>query len=98
VEAEYAMTVALTRPTWELDAACRGDKSSTFMPPVGREATDKRQLRETAAKAVCVRCPVRDECLAYALRVDEPIGIWGGLNESERRELVAGLGREQRSA
>lgn len=92
------MTVALTRPAWELDAACRGDKSGIFMPPVSREQTNERQLRETVAKAVCARCPARDDCLTYALRVGEPIGIWGGLNEAERRQLAAGAGVEHRSA
>jgi hypothetical protein len=31
------------------------------------------------------------ECLAYALRSDERLGIWGGMTESERRDLVAGV-------
>jgi WhiB family redox-sensing transcriptional regulator len=32
---------------------------------------------------------VRGECLEYALTIREPHGIWGGLNEHERRELLA---------
>lgn len=39
------------------------------------------------AKAVCGRCPVRDECLQYALDLNIKEGIWGGLNERERRKL-----------
>ena len=37
------------------------------------------------AKKVCRECPVRRECLAYAM--DKPVdhGIWGGLTERERR-------------
>jgi WhiB family redox-sensing transcriptional regulator len=31
---------------------------------------------------------VRRECLGYALEIREPHGIWGGLNENERRELL----------
>ena len=30
---------------------------------------------------------MRRECLDYALRIREPHGIWGGLNEIERRML-----------
>ncbi len=37
------------------------------------------------AKAICATCPVREPCLAYALRIREPHGIWGGLSEVERR-------------
>ena len=35
------------------------------------------------AKRVCLRCPVRDECLQWAREHREP-GIWGGLTEEER--------------
>jgi WhiB family redox-sensing transcriptional regulator len=45
-------------------------------------------MREARAKAICQECPVRQECLHYALDVGEPHGIWGGLNESERRGLL----------
>lgn len=30
------------------------------------------------AKALCVGCPVREECLAGALARHEPWGVWGG--------------------
>lgn len=32
-------------------------------------------------------CPVRDECLAYALEHNEKFGVWGGTSERERRRL-----------
>jgi WhiB family transcriptional regulator, redox-sensing transcriptional regulator len=83
------MTVAVTRMSWELHAACRGSDAGLFMPPLGRESGDDRRMREHAAKNMCAQCPVRSECLDYALRVQEPIGIWGGLNEAERRDLAA---------
>lgn len=38
-----------------------------------------------AAKAVCGGCPVADECLAYALANQEPVGVWGGLTVEERQ-------------
>ncbi len=40
-----------------------------------------------AAKAVCARCPVTADCLAWALRAGEPEGIWGGTTPAERRLL-----------
>ena len=83
------MTVALTRTSWELHAACRGSEAGLFMPPIGRESPDERGARERAAKDICAQCPVVSECLEYALRVQEPIGIWGGLNEVERRRRDA---------
>lgn len=38
------------------------------------------------AKAICQRCPIRMQCLEYALKADEH-GIWGGLNLQERNTL-----------
>ena len=38
-------------------------------------------------KAICRQCPVRRECLDYSLGIGEAHGIWGGLNETERRGL-----------
>jgi WhiB family redox-sensing transcriptional regulator len=31
-----------------------------------------------AAKALCIGCPLRTECLAGALERGEPWGVWGG--------------------
>jgi WhiB family redox-sensing transcriptional regulator len=43
-------------------------------------------VREVAAaKAICARCPVAADCLAWALGAGEPAGIWGGTTPEERR-------------
>jgi WhiB family redox-sensing transcriptional regulator len=53
------------------------------------ETPSARNDRERAAKRVCASCAVRVECLAYALRSNEQLGVWGGMTENERRDLVA---------
>jgi WhiB family redox-sensing transcriptional regulator len=40
------------------------------------------------ALEVCRTCPVREECLEWALIARERYGIWGGTTEQERRRLV----------
>lgn len=45
-------------------------------------------MREKRAKEICLECGVRDDCLDYALSIREQHGIWGGLTENERRELI----------
>ena len=46
---------------------------------------DDREKREAKAKAVCSGCPVKIECLEEANEISEPFGVWGGLNEVERK-------------
>lgn len=40
---------------------------------------------DRAAKLICGWCPVRPECLAWAMNTNEPYGIAGGLTPDERR-------------
>jgi len=70
---------------WQSDAACVGDMAAAFYPPVGSERKSVRINREQRAKAVCVSCPVRLDCLEHALAHDERYGIWGGMTGRERR-------------
>jgi WhiB family redox-sensing transcriptional regulator len=73
---------------WRNDAACRGLDPDLFFSPDTFENKQERDDREVAAKAVCASCPVREPCLDYAIRAGERYGIWGGLNELERRAYV----------
>ena len=42
---------------------------------------------DAAAKSVCARCHVTDQCLDYALARHIEHGIWGGTNEADRRKI-----------
>ena len=72
---------------WQLEAACRGRDSSVFFHPP-KERWTARQARIEQAKAICRTCPVITQCLAHALRVQEPYGIWGGRSEDERAAIL----------
>jgi hypothetical protein len=79
---------ALPSPPASLaDATCKGEDLGLFFGPDAEFVTARRE-REAKAKAICARCPVRPDCLAYALDTGEAYGIWGGLNEDERRALL----------
>lgn len=43
------------------------------------------------AKAICAGCPVRAECLDYALADVELRGTWGGTSPGERKALRRGI-------
>jgi WhiB family transcriptional regulator, redox-sensing transcriptional regulator len=73
---------------WQFQAACRGEDSSLFFAPNYFEKREEKLAREARAKAFCDRCPVRTDCLEYALDIRENHGVWGGLNELERRAVL----------
>jgi len=82
------MSAVLDDQGWQIRAACRGPQINVFFPPSHFERkTDKRE-RERRAKLICQTCSVRNACLKYSLRIREQHGIWGGLNENERKELL----------
>jgi WhiB family redox-sensing transcriptional regulator len=83
------VTAQLHDQQWQVRAACRGPQAVMFFPPAHFERKDEKLDRERRAKAICATCSVRKDCLEYALRIREPHGIWGGLNELERRALLA---------
>lgn len=72
---------------WQHHGACKGRDSLQFFHPDG-ERGSSRGRRESAAKQVCNRCPVRSECAAHALTTREPYGVWGGFTEHERSQLL----------
>jgi WhiB family redox-sensing transcriptional regulator len=73
-----------TYDDWRQRAACRDQDPELFFP-VSDMGPGARQTEQ--AKAVCARCPVRAECLEYALDNALDHGIYGGTTESERRAL-----------
>ncbi|GAA4042275.1 WhiB family transcriptional regulator [Streptomyces shaanxiensis] len=69
---------------WRDHAACRHEDPDLFYP-IGTSGPTVLQTQQ--AKAVCRRCSVREQCLRWALDMDQFIGIWGGKSEAERRAL-----------
>ncbi len=79
--------MALAPDDWSLLAACRGGEGSLFFSPDTSERKEDRIEREQMAKRICAGCAVTAECLDAAIERRETHGIWGGLNEIERRSL-----------
>ncbi len=69
--------------SWQYKAACGGENAPLFFGPE-REGRPDRENREVKAAAICASCPVRTQCLEYALRLSVKHGIWGGLSPEER--------------
>jgi WhiB family transcriptional regulator, redox-sensing transcriptional regulator len=71
---------------WRHRSACRDEDPELFFP-VGISDSRPSQRQIGQAKAVCRRCPVTSECLAWALETGQDAGVWGGLSDDERRAL-----------
>lgn len=80
---------------WRAHAACRGTDLNLWFPmPGAPSASSLERQRVADATAICLDCPVRQACLDYALERTIWHGVWGGLTEHERKNLVV---RERRA-
>lgn len=70
--------------SWRDQAACRDTDTDMFFP-AGTTGPALEQAER--AKAVCARCEVSRQCLEYALRTHQDVGVWGGTDEDERCRL-----------
>ena len=75
------MTLLDDQP-WRLHAACRDVPTAAFFGEKGVTAAETNEVRQ-----FCRACPVREECLAYAVADPDIYGIWGGLTLKERKQL-----------
>lgn len=77
---------------WGVHGACRRHDPELFFvadkPRSGRYSREQITAIQNA-KSICTSCPVIEQCLTHALRVDEE-GIWGGLTKRERDDLKKG--------
>ena len=84
------MAITFRRPStwddanWRDNAACRHADPDLFFP-VGTtgDAIDDTE----AAISLCRRCPVREQCLEFAMVTNQRDGIWGGTSEEDRRRM-----------
>jgi WhiB family redox-sensing transcriptional regulator len=80
VEVEVSVEETPDEYAWMFQARCRGINPAEFFPSDGTGV-------ETAQR-VCAGCPVRVECLEYALLHRIEHGVWGGASERERRRIL----------
>lgn len=68
-------------PAWMSEANCIGTDPEAWFPGKGGRVSPMQ-------RKICDACPVQACCLAYALREPYLRGIWGGLTESQRKQLI----------
>lgn len=65
---------------WMKDARCSGAKTDLWFPELGQSTVH--------AIRVCQECPVKRECLNYALENEILHGVWGGKSARERSKIL----------
>ena len=74
-----ALAGIASREPWQEQAVCAQVDPEIFFPDKGGSP---RQ-----AKQICAECPVRLQCLEFALEHNERHGVFGGLTERERQSI-----------
>jgi len=67
------------QPAWRNDAACRSADPGGFFPHHGQVPH--------VVKELCGTCPVRQNCLDFAIRNRVVDGWWGGMSPKARRKI-----------
>ena len=72
---------------WRESASCTSVGDYFFFAPES-ETDHARYLREGIARGICEGCAARNHCCRYSLETAQPYGVWGGLTERERKEIL----------
>ena len=78
------------RPGWMADALCLERPTVDFVP-VEVKTVAGRDSQAAAVKVCLSGCLVRLECLRYAMKDPELVGVWGGLTTAERKATRAAV-------
>ncbi|HEV8683653.1 MAG TPA: WhiB family transcriptional regulator [Actinomycetota bacterium] len=79
---------------WVHRARCKDEDPELFFP-IGTAGPAATQIEQ--AKAICMQCEVRAQCLEWALATGQDAGVWGGMSEEERRAYRRARRRESAS-
>ncbi|MFK0140662.1 WhiB family transcriptional regulator [Streptomyces murinus] len=80
------LTAARHELDWRLQGTCSTHPEPDIWHATGATTQTRADLEE--AKALCLRCPVQETCMNWALNNREAYGLWGGLTEGERRRIL----------
>ena len=77
---------------WRKTGACLAADPDLFFP-VGAGAASAPEA--SRALSLCDNCPVKRQCLDFAIQTGETNGIWGGTTPEERIRVLRGRNRRR---
>lgn len=85
-------TAVLPHQEWPFDGRqlCAGVDTELFFPLPGAHT------QVDVARSWCNRCPIRVECLRWAITTGQQHGIWGGTTIDQRNRIIGCLRTRQR--
>ena len=72
----------MREPRFYEDPACASVGGDFWFPE--NDASSRNTIEVATAKSICRRCPHQAECAEWGI-YNEAFGIWGGLNEGQRK-------------
>ncbi len=88
--------VTASEEDWRHRGACIGQDRALFFPPPTRPNSEEEPAHaDPEVKLICDGCPVRPECLRYALDGQIEYGIFAGMTAYERGLLVKKKNRKR---
>jgi hypothetical protein len=83
---------------WSSLGACKGAPSAIFISEGDEDDEPPYPAKE--ALRFCDACPVKPDCLAYAMTHKDgdgnyPVGVWGGMSSYQRDQLRRKLNRSK---
>lgn len=92
---EEALTLFINRQAREkFDILMDAIDAAPVIPPCQNTdpdlwfSTDESRTKYILARNLCNRCPVRRQCLEYALANEEQFGMFGGTTPRDRQKLL----------
>lgn len=82
------MSELIPPPAWIHDGLCGQTSPDEFFPDIGGPTTAAKRICNGDPRRGTEPCPVREQCLTYALDHGEIFGVWGGLSTVERQQLT----------
>jgi hypothetical protein len=77
--------ILIDNQPWHENAECGKPKNAEYI----KNFFANKAAQQYQAKKLCSICPVRKECLKWALETKQVWGIWGGLDYKEIRRTLS---------